>query len=677
MEHMQAADFGFDHDKFARNLRSSKKEAAPGPSKMTSEHLRFLFSKPDDVHLLFWMGRAQFPNVVIDVIKVGRMTALSKLDGGVRGVVAGGPMRCRHSQTPGQQWCRSIASAFSIWNPGNWCWKPFAGCLEESRCCFSSACSTEHHQCTCTTFIKVRVATRGGSSYASSVRVGPARCVGVHTEHGERGWAVVRVPWWSVCGHSPKQYRGHFCCSRNTWSGMRTSVCIWARWGCGTQVGFAKRFARFSSRLLTQQAAVHLCGEGLIAYCKTGHQSVGHIFGTPEFRGGLSQERVGIPRNTFGTDTVGAGRRVCMDFVVSQRCSPCELSVAGGLTWVAAHTRRSPHSPSLLVDWDFGAQSAPGCLLVGRVGLIHWQWSIAGPPLVAAHTAREEFSGVMGFETPSWHAVLHGARLLTPTNGNTRLLPEDCSFRVFAMMPVTTKAFLRSHSGPFSGAALSTLFRVFLCGLPLVCPGPSVPQASSSSPFIGRTCRSLKFSFRPETKLLIVTLRPYPTVGSGCRGLPLFGFMLGTILVSPWYSPLRRCCMPFDAGKSVLAEHFFPRSWSHFVLGGEWQVVWRKVCAVVGQSQGPTRIFHLTHSDRIDMAELLGHSSRMYCRRGGGADGWCVAGSPEQRRSHGAIVRKVGKSEFCLKCSWSSWSFGRSFKLARRSLKFRLPGNWI
>ena len=36
---------------------------------------------------------------------------------------------------------------------------------------------------------------------------------------------------------------------------------------------------------------------------------------------------------------------------------------------------------------------------------------VAGPPsLVAAHSARVELSGVMGFEPPSWHAVLRGAR---------------------------------------------------------------------------------------------------------------------------------------------------------------------------------------------------------------------------------------------------------------------------
>ena len=65
LEHMPAADFGLDQDKFARNLRSSRKGAAPGASGMTSEHLRPLLSKPDDVHLLFRMGeqlaRAQVP----------------------------------------------------------------------------------------------------------------------------------------------------------------------------------------------------------------------------------------------------------------------------------------------------------------------------------------------------------------------------------------------------------------------------------------------------------------------------------------------------------------------------------------------------------------------------------------------------------------------------------------
>ena len=92
----------------------------------------------------------------------------------------------------------------------------------------------------------------------------------------------------------------------------------------------------------------------------------------------------------------------------------------------------------------------------------------AGPPsLVAAHTAREELSGVLGFEPPSWHAVLHGRPPppdeFDPGSWRTGWQHEaasrvDRSFRDFAMMSVMTdseKALLRSQSGPFSGAALS------------------------------------------------------------------------------------------------------------------------------------------------------------------------------------------------------------------------------
>ena len=80
MLHMPDADFRLDQDKFARNFRSSRKGAAPGPSGMTSEHLRLLLSKPDDVHVLFRMGeqlaRAQVPNVVIDATNQSHSTTV-------------------------------------------------------------------------------------------------------------------------------------------------------------------------------------------------------------------------------------------------------------------------------------------------------------------------------------------------------------------------------------------------------------------------------------------------------------------------------------------------------------------------------------------------------------------------------------------------------------------------
>ena len=81
--------------------------AAPGPSGMTSEHLRPLLSRPADLHWLFRAGeqlaRGEAPEVAVEAIHMGRMTALQKPDGGVRGIVAGDVMRRLVGRTVAQQ----------------------------------------------------------------------------------------------------------------------------------------------------------------------------------------------------------------------------------------------------------------------------------------------------------------------------------------------------------------------------------------------------------------------------------------------------------------------------------------------------------------------------------------------------------------------------------------------
>ena len=63
--------------------------AASGPSGMTTEHLRPLLDEWSSVQVLFKagevFGRAEIPDTVIQMVKMGRLTALSKLDGDVRG----------------------------------------------------------------------------------------------------------------------------------------------------------------------------------------------------------------------------------------------------------------------------------------------------------------------------------------------------------------------------------------------------------------------------------------------------------------------------------------------------------------------------------------------------------------------------------------------------------------
>ena len=64
---------------------------------MTTEHLRPLLDDMRSLHLFFRvserLARVQIPEVVADLLRLGRITALSKPDGGVRGIVAGDVVR--------------------------------------------------------------------------------------------------------------------------------------------------------------------------------------------------------------------------------------------------------------------------------------------------------------------------------------------------------------------------------------------------------------------------------------------------------------------------------------------------------------------------------------------------------------------------------------------------------
>ena len=78
--------------------------AAGGPSGMTSEHLRPLL----DNHGTFLadgqeLARAETPGVVVDAIRLGRITVLSKPSGGVRGIVSGDIIRRLVARTVAQQ----------------------------------------------------------------------------------------------------------------------------------------------------------------------------------------------------------------------------------------------------------------------------------------------------------------------------------------------------------------------------------------------------------------------------------------------------------------------------------------------------------------------------------------------------------------------------------------------
>ena len=85
--------FNLDEKMFGRNVRSAEKGAAAGPSGMTCYHSRPLLDSNPDMHLSFVVGelcsRGQIPHDIVQLVKLGRMTALPEKDGGLRGIVAG------------------------------------------------------------------------------------------------------------------------------------------------------------------------------------------------------------------------------------------------------------------------------------------------------------------------------------------------------------------------------------------------------------------------------------------------------------------------------------------------------------------------------------------------------------------------------------------------------------
>ena len=116
MEFMREVPLNLDEKRFAQNLRSSRRGAAAGPSGMTTHHLRPLLSNPQEFHWLFraaeQLARSQAPEVAVDAVRLGRMTALQKPDCGVRGIVAGDVLRRLVSRTIAQQ----IMKPLSIFN---------------------------------------------------------------------------------------------------------------------------------------------------------------------------------------------------------------------------------------------------------------------------------------------------------------------------------------------------------------------------------------------------------------------------------------------------------------------------------------------------------------------------------------------------------------------------------
>ena len=107
INHRHQSQFDLDGDRFLRNLRSARRGAAAGPSGMTVEHLQPLLDHSKDAkqftQVAELLSRAEVPASVRDAVRLGRLTALRKPDGGVRGIVAGNIIRRLVAWTMSQQ----------------------------------------------------------------------------------------------------------------------------------------------------------------------------------------------------------------------------------------------------------------------------------------------------------------------------------------------------------------------------------------------------------------------------------------------------------------------------------------------------------------------------------------------------------------------------------------------
>ena len=121
--------FELEEHRFARNLRSSRRGAAAGPSGMTMEHLRPLLDCPPATHSFFLMAeqfsKAMIPRSFVDGLRMGRITALQKPNGGVRGIVAGDAIRRLVSRTIAQQLGPAVEKATA---PHQYAMTTKAGC---------------------------------------------------------------------------------------------------------------------------------------------------------------------------------------------------------------------------------------------------------------------------------------------------------------------------------------------------------------------------------------------------------------------------------------------------------------------------------------------------------------------------------------------------------------------
>ena len=101
-----------DRDAFLRSLKTAPRGSSPGPGGCTYEHLKVLMDDQETLELLFEaatsLAQAKVPASVAVVLTAAHLTALSKRDGGVRGIATGCSFRRLVARTLAKQFAEDF-----------------------------------------------------------------------------------------------------------------------------------------------------------------------------------------------------------------------------------------------------------------------------------------------------------------------------------------------------------------------------------------------------------------------------------------------------------------------------------------------------------------------------------------------------------------------------------------
>ena len=525
------------------NLRRARKGAAPGPSGLTAEMLRVVLDDADASQsfsdVASQLACARVPDDIVPALGLGRVVALSKPNGGTRGLVIGDFLRRLVARTLAQQYAAPLAEAC---HPHQYALGSRVGAEAlihevQARCAadprltvVSLDAAAAHDGMSRQTVLRELKEVPEASALLPFVRLWLGR-TSTYFWMTSLSWLTRSEPWISSGGLSATSRFTPASCLN------LSKTAIWN--GAGVAPDGLHALSTTSRTWL---------GDSSLAPAQRGLVLLGAPFGTPEFvqahlqqtlerqatflnqLPNLHDTQVGwlllsccaCPRAQYALRTLppastheyairhDAAVLRCLDSLLfadaaeglpGQVAARVQLALRPGGLGLRSAAR---HAPAAF--WASWADTLPALLKRDRPFALRLAEGLeAGselPELLPLQTARDSLSAV-GFEAPSWHDVLHGQEprplvLDEPQLDNTRgwqraashAVDGFCQRALLRELDASSAALLDSQAGPYAA-------RIFTAR-------PTSPELTLESPL-----------FRA---LLLRRLRlPLPLTAARCR----------------------------------------------------------------------------------------------------------------------------------------------------------------